>query len=306
MKNKESKVHKSSKLNQSNFGDFTLNNYQVFLKLASRIKDLNKVDKKPEELQRKYLLTAKDFSEEFEVDLSYSYRILEKACKKLMKTSVILPVETLTSRKLREINVCSMAVYNEKEGSIEIEFTDRIMPHLAFVKEKFTCYNLKEIIHFRSIYSTRLYELIHDFKETGWVIKTIEELRDILAVNSKFKAYKDLKKYTFKHAVEEINKYYPRYNLRFEEIKTGRKVTGIKFLFNKISAHKVYSPITCDSRNNYIKHEKILSSKAKTTSRNSKYSDTVLEEQLSFKDKQKNQGQIGNAVNNILQNLQVD
>ena len=256
MKKEDYRVHKSSKLNQSNFGDFTLNNYQVFLKLASRIKDLNNSNRKPEELQRKYLLTAKDFSEEFEVDLSYSYRILEKACKKLMKTSVILPVETLSSRKIREINVCSMAVYNEKEGSIEIEFTDRIMPHLAFVKEKFTCYNLKEIIHFRSIYSTRLYELIHDFKETGWIIKTIDELRGILAVSLKFKAYKDLKKYTFGHAIGEINKYYPKYNLRFEEIKTGRRVTSIKFLFNKISAHKVYNPITCDSRNNYTKHEK--------------------------------------------------
>ena len=301
---KDSKVHKSSKLNQSNFGDFTLNNYQVFLKLASRIKYLNEADKKPEQLKRKYLLTAKDFSEEFEVDLSYSYRILEKACKKLMKTSIILPVESLNSRKKREINVCSMAVYNETEGSIEIEFTDRIMPHLAFVKEKFTCYNLKEIIHFRSIYSTRLYELIHDFKETGWIIKNIDELRETFAVSNKFKMYGHFKERVLKSACKEINKYYPKYNIRFEEIKTGRKVTSIKFLFNKISAHKVYNPITCDSRNNYTKHEKILDSKKKNDT-DSKYPDIVLDGQMSFEDKQQKQGQIGNAASNLLQNLQV-
>ena len=125
-------------------------------------------------------------------------------------------------------------------------------------------------------------------------------------MNDKFKMYGHFKERILNSSCKEINKYYPRYNLRFEEVKTGRKVTGIKFLFNKISAHKVYSPITCDSRNNYIKHEKILSSKTQTTSRNSKYPDTVLEGQLSFKDKQKNQGQIVNTVNNILQNLQVN
>jgi plasmid replication initiation protein len=86
-----------------------------------------------------------------------------------------------------------MAKYNSKQGSITIHFTDHIMPYLAQVKQKFVIYNLKEIANFGSLYTTRLYELIQEFKETGWVIKSVEQLRQIFAVGNSFKLYGDLK-----------------------------------------------------------------------------------------------------------------
>ena len=50
------------------------------------------------------------------------------------------------------------------------------MPYLAQVKEKFVLYNLKEIANFGSLYTTRLYELIQEFKETGWRLKSVDQL----------------------------------------------------------------------------------------------------------------------------------
>jgi len=43
----------------------------------------------PENLQREHVLTASEFREIFNTDLSNCYRFLNKACKKLMKTSIM-------------------------------------------------------------------------------------------------------------------------------------------------------------------------------------------------------------------------
>jgi plasmid replication initiation protein len=217
------KIYKDNKLNTANFGNFTHNDYQVFLHLVSKIGGVDEFGKylQPEQLQREHVLTAKEFSELFNTDIHHSYRLLNKACRKLMKTDLTLARNE--SAEFWQINVCSMAKYNKKEGRITIQFTDSIMPYLSQVRQKFVLYNLKEIADFNSLYTTRLYELIQEFKETGYMIKSVDKLREIFAVGEKFKAYKDFKKRTFDHACKEINDNY-QMNLGYEEIKEGRKV----------------------------------------------------------------------------------
>jgi plasmid replication initiation protein len=224
------KVYKNKKLNNANFSDFTLTDYQVYLHLVSKVGGVDECGKylQPEQLQRQYTLTAKEFSESFNADLSHSYKLLSKACKKLMKTSITFYKPEI--KEIREINICAEATYKLQEGMIEIKFTDSIMPYLAQVTERFVLYNLKEIANFGSLYTTRLYELLQDFKTTGWMLKSVEELRYTFATGNKFKAYKDFKKYTFAHACQEINDNYDM-ELRFEEIKKGRKIVEVKFFF---------------------------------------------------------------------------
>jgi hypothetical protein len=68
---KTPKLYKNKKLNNANFGNFTLNDYQVFLHLVSKIGGVDEFGKylQPEQLQREHLLTAKEFSDIFEVDI---------------------------------------------------------------------------------------------------------------------------------------------------------------------------------------------------------------------------------------------
>jgi hypothetical protein len=106
-------------------------------------------------LQREHVLTAGEFRDVFNTDISNCYKFLNKACKKLMKTSITL--EKIELNEVWEINICSTAKYNKKEGCITVKFTDDIMPYLAQVRKRFILYNLKEIANFGSIYTTRLY-----------------------------------------------------------------------------------------------------------------------------------------------------
>jgi len=170
-----------------------------------------------------------------------------------MKTDI--KVERPENNSIVRINICSQAEYQKREGSIIIQFTDSIMPYLSQVRQKFVLYNLKEIADFNSLYTTRLYELIQQFKDTGYLVKSLGQLREIFAVENKFKKYNHFKNRTFDHACKEINNNYEM-NLGYEEIKEGRKVVAIKFVFKKTKIHKVTNQRTGIEKNLYIKPKK--------------------------------------------------
>jgi plasmid replication initiation protein len=252
LKSKTPKVYKNKKLNNANFSDYTLNDYQIFLHLVSKLGKVDAVGKyqQPEQLKRIHTLTAKEFSIIFGLDLKSTYRVLQKAASKLIKSSIRLEKPELFSTW--EINICSMVEYNHKVGSITIKFTDDIMPYLAQVKQKFVLYNLKEIANFGSLYTTRLYELIQEFKDTGCLIKSVEQLKTAFAIKNQYKLYADFKRKTFAHAVNEINSQY-ELNLKFDEIKLGKKVVALKFTFTPTFIRKCVNSKTGKEQNIYIK-----------------------------------------------------
>ena len=196
-----------------------------------------------------------------------------------MKTSITL--EKIELNEVWEINICSTAKYNKKEGRITVKFTDDIMPYLAQVRKRFVLYNLKEIANFGSLYTTRLYELIQEFKETGWMLKSIDQLRKVFAIgDNKFKLYGNFKAKILNHACKEINDNYDM-DLRFEEEKEGRKVVAVKFFFKKTLVHKVTNQKTGISKNVYQKPKLLVKNKkGKVKQINS----DILEGQLSFND----------------------
>ena len=81
------KVYKSSKLNNANFADFNLTDYQVFLYLISKIGGTDKFEKylQPKELETKYVLTSREFSKIFFSVIVRTLSYLLKICYTLKK-----------------------------------------------------------------------------------------------------------------------------------------------------------------------------------------------------------------------------
>jgi plasmid replication initiation protein len=129
------------------------------------------------------------------------------------------------------------------------------MPYLKQVKERFMVYNLADISNFKSIYTTRLFELLQEFKETGWMIKSLAELRHAFSVGSKYTNYGHFKSRTIVPACEEINKNY-HMKIRIEEIKEGKSVTAIKFIFKPVIVLKSTNENTGETKTRFTKHEK--------------------------------------------------
>jgi plasmid replication initiation protein len=93
----------------------------------------------PELLKREHVLTAKEFSQIFNLPLNKSYEILKNTVNTLRKKDIT--IEKSESNEIWEINICSMAKYCKKEDRITFKFTDDIMPYLLQAKEKFILYN---------------------------------------------------------------------------------------------------------------------------------------------------------------------
>ena len=168
-----------------------------------------------------------------------------------------------------------------KKMVISVKFTDDIMPYLAQVRQKFVLYNLKEIANFGSLYTTRLYELLQEFKETGWMLKSVDQLREVFVVGNKFKTYNNFKQKTFAHACQEINNNYDM-GLRFEELKEGRKIVAVKFFFKQTIVTQVTNQKTGKTTNIYSKPKTQTNIRKKVKKASLSSSLDILEGQLSF------------------------
>lgn len=259
-KSKTLKVYKSKQLNKARLTDYTLNDYQVFLMLITKLGKVDNMGKylQQETLERSHTITAKEFSKEFNVDLSYAYRILQQAAKKLSERALTIEDDI----SIQHIPVCALAKYNKNSGNLSVEFNQHIMPHLAQVSRNFVIYNLKDLANFGSLYTTRLYELICQFAKSGELKQSIEQLRKIFDVGTRYKAYRDFKIRTFAHAVDEINAAYEidltykEYNELNEEVKPRQKVTAIIFRFKPTFTRRAVNPKTGNEVNIYIKPRK--------------------------------------------------
>ena len=97
------------------------------------------------------------------------------------------------------------------------------------LKEKFTSYQLENVVRLNSVYSIRIYELLKQYERIRKRKLTLEELRYFLGIEKdKYKQYGHLKNKVLLVAQKEINKK-TDIQFTFNEIKTGRKVTGFEF-----------------------------------------------------------------------------
>ena len=91
-KTKELKPYKNKKLNNANFGDFTHNDYKVYLHIVSMIVKIDSEGNNipSNKLKREYVLHAKDYNSIFNCNMKHAYDFLRKACDKLMNTNITI------------------------------------------------------------------------------------------------------------------------------------------------------------------------------------------------------------------------
>ena len=115
-----------------------------------------------------------------------------------------------------------------------MKFSPVLEPYLLNLKETYTKYRLGYVIHFKSEYSFRFYELMKQYEVIGERTITIEEIKDLLMIDSnRYTKYSHLKAKVIQKSIEEINKYSDiKINLEKEE-KEGKKVVGLVFSIKK-------------------------------------------------------------------------
>lgn len=135
----------------------------------------------------------------------------------------------------------SSVTFVKDDGNITIKFDDDLVPYLLKLKNRFTRYELKNVLSMKSAYSIRLYELLKQYESIKKREINLDKLKECLGMEKDmYSRFYDLERRVLKVAKKEINKN-TDLNIDYEKIKTGRKITSVLFRIEpKDKDKKVY------------------------------------------------------------------
>jgi len=156
------------------------------------------------------------------------YADIRKAVRKLIKRIITV------DRKGRNIdlNLIQAAEYGDK-GYVKICINQVMKPYLLNLKSHFTKYYIGYVIHLRSTYSIRIYELLKRFEHLGAASFELDRLKYTLGVDpDEYKIYSHFKNKALLVAQKEL---FEKTDIAFtfEEIKSGKKISEIRFIIKK-------------------------------------------------------------------------
>lgn len=134
-------------------------------------------------------------------------------------------------RALRLHNLIDSFTHRADENIVaRVVFHPKILPLLSNLKQNFTQFSIQDVAEFKSTYTHRIYQLMMQWKSTGYVKISIDDLRFMLMLGLKYPLFADFKKRVIDVAIDEINEKSP-YNVQCEFIKKGRKFVAIELRF---------------------------------------------------------------------------
>lgn len=224
-------VRKHNDLIEARYKLPNLREQQVIYALLGKIK--------PEDEDFKgYQITVSDFAKFIGVNSKSIYEEMEQTLTNLAERTVKIK----QGKSFLIASWLSSAKYVHGSGYVELRFDPNLKPYLLQLKDHFTQYKLDSILHFKSVYSIRLYEIL---KKEAFKAKidpasktkrfeveySYEAMREFFGVGKKeYSQFNNFKRKTIEPAVTEI---YDKTELNILDVKygkTGRAVSKITFV----------------------------------------------------------------------------
>lgn len=167
-------------------------------------------------------ITPAEYAHFYTLHQKGTYRTLKNAVENLWTRTLV----TEDNMKYRWI-----ITSRYENGVIEIEFHPQLKPHLIHLKNQFTQYFLHRAADFKLMYTWRLFELIMQFKQTGYLKMELSEFKKILDIPKTYdRDFGLVRSKVIVPAIKEI-KEKDGLKITWKPIKTGRKVTELEFKF---------------------------------------------------------------------------
>ncbi|PGP18670.1 initiator RepB protein [Bacillus cereus] len=195
---------------------------KLIITVASRINKNDAAD-------TTYRVNIKEFCDLMGVKTTNKYSELKKITFELMRKVFQIKL----NEKTLQVAWFSAVIYNDREGSVDFQFSSFIKDYLFELQKNFTTYQLRNVVGLKKTYSIRLYEILkrHTFpiKEKTF---NLEELKKMLGVEGEYDLYGNFKARVLKPAQKELKE---KTDISFEytEIKKARKVESIHFIINQ-------------------------------------------------------------------------
>lgn len=218
-------VVKANELIQKNRFELSLPEQKTIAFICSMIKPKSL---KEDELQLNYDFNIRDYCKVVGIDYNSgtNYTDIKNILKKLSDRSMWLDDgngEVLV-RWLAKVRT------NKRSGLAKIELDRDLAPYLFDLGQRFTQYQLNNILAMKSAFSVRIYELMKSYSFQKSKTFDIDELKYLLMVENvkSYGNFKDFRIYVLEKAQQEINEL-TDINIYYEPIFKGRKVVKVKF-----------------------------------------------------------------------------
>ena len=193
-------------------------------------------------------LTAQEYADTYDVDMSTAYRELKNAVNSLMKRYLSWQVKdgkhigTLTCVWIQGYK------YFKEEGYVKFKFSEYVFPFLFELEREFTKYQLQQAAALRSIYSWRLLEMFEQMKDktdgSGWLSMSIEEFWHAMEATESYKTnFQLLRKRVIEPAIKELTEK-DGWLIEWEVRKRGRKVSNLLFKFQRNPQGRLFNQET--------------------------------------------------------------
>ena len=162
----------------------------------------------------------------------HRYTEFKKIANDLMDKKVVL-----SSRPNLDMRWLASSEYIG-EGIIELEFSEKLIPYLLQLKQRFTRYEIKNILSMKSSYSVRIYELMKQYENIGKREFELTEFKRCLGLKEdEYSRIYDFERFVLKVAKEEINRDTDLI-IDYEKMRKGRKITGFVFIIEPRDTEK--------------------------------------------------------------------
>jgi plasmid replication initiation protein len=216
----------------------TLNEQRLLLAAIAQIDP-----RKP--MPRPISITAPDFAEQYGIPLKNAYEALKEATSSLYERDV----KTYDGRYKSRFRWVDRIDYLDGGGETKLYFTVHVQPYLVHLNKSFTTYELKRIADLSSTHSIRLFELLQQFKGTGFYTVSVEEFRELLDLGPSYERYSNLKLKVIDPAILELREK-SGLLIELKTEKKGRSVVRLIFKFRDDDQMKLnFSEAVDNTRN---------------------------------------------------------
>ena len=196
-------------------------------------------------MPRPISITAQDFSEQYGIPLKHAYEALKEATSALYERDI----KTFDGRYKSRFRWVDRVDYLDGGGETKLFFTVHVQPYLVHLNQRFTTYELKRIADLTSTHSIRLFELLQQFRSTGFYRVSVAEFRELLELGPSYERYSNLKLKVIDPAIAELREK-SGLLVELKTEKKGRAINRLTFTFRDDDQMKLNFPDLVDNSRN--------------------------------------------------------
>ena len=202
----------------------SLNEKRVLLKAVSLLDTYGGPDQMIE-------INAGDCADFYSMEKKKSYTYIASAVQKLWDRTLVLKDGT----RMRWVITCKY-----ESGVVFVKFHPDLSPHLLDLKTHYTRYMLTRAANFKLMYTWRLFELIMQFKRTGYLKIDLGEFKDTLEIPEYYSSdFSRIRVKVIEPAIKEIREK-DGLKVTWKPIKKGRSVAALEFKFPVEPQHELF------------------------------------------------------------------